>query len=200
MLAWDFLYWMEAMAALELTFDDVADLFVELGSVVSPSELHGLLVGQLSTGKRFSQSQWLSEACDILEVEQPSDAVLQKELFEFYEQTLVQLEDENMSFGLLLPDDEGTDFNEILAMVSAWCGGFLVGLALAGKKEFDEETTEVLQDFAEISQLVDEDEVDEESQHALFDIVEYVRVASLSLFLESGAKPAQPIPGSPVLH
>lgn len=188
------------MADLELTFDDVADLHVELGSVVSPSELHGVLVGQLAAGKRFSQRQWLSEACQLLEVDKPDDAVLQKELYEFYQQTLFQLEDENMSYAILLPDDEDTDFNELLSLVAAWCGGFLAGLALAGKKQFDEETTEVLQDFAGISQLVEEDDVDEESQQAMFDVIEYIRVASLSLFLESGSDSSKTGQGIKTLH
>lgn len=61
------------MSDQPLTFDDVADLAVELGASVSPSELHGLLVGQLATGKRFSESQWVNEAARLLDVEPPED-------------------------------------------------------------------------------------------------------------------------------
>lgn len=177
------------MTDLDLSFDDMADLSVELGSVVSPSELQGMLVGQLSSGQRYTQAQWLKTVADIMQIDDIGDAIQQKELFQFYEQTLQQLEDAEMSFSLLLPDDEDTDFNAIVESVALWCSGFLVGLALGGPREFDEETTEVLQDFASISQMGEEEDIDEESQHALFDVVEYVRVAALSLFLNSGDNP-----------
>jgi uncharacterized protein YgfB (UPF0149 family) len=185
-----FLFMGGSMADLELSFDDMADLSVELESIVSPSELHGMLVGQLSAGQRYNKTQWIKAAIEILQIDDVSEAVQQKELFQFYEQTLQQLEDADMSFALLLPDDEGADFNEILDSVALWCSGFLVGLAMGGPRDFDEETTEVLHDFASISQMGEEENIDEESQHALFDVIEYVRVAALSLFLNSGASPS----------
>lgn len=174
------------MSDQPLSFDDIADLAVELGSSVSPSELHGLMVGQLATGKRFSDQQWLKEAANLLDVEVPEDQVQQRELTQLYQQTLAQLEHEDMDFALLLPEED-VEFNQILHMISEWCAGFLAGYAIAGSRDVDEDTDEVLQDFAAISQVGEEDEIDETAQQALYEVAEYVRVAALSLFLAAGS-------------
>lgn len=183
-----------------LSFDDVADLAVEVGSSVSPSELHGLMVGQLATGKRFTDQQWIQEAARLLDVETPKDQVQQRELVQFYQQTLAQLEHEAMDFSLMLPEEDA-EFNQIVDMVSEWCAGFLAGYAIAGNADIDEETDEVLQDFAAISQVGGEDEIDETAQQALFEVAEYVRVAALSLFLAAGSNGgARAVPSSQSIH
>jgi len=41
-----------ALPKLNYTFDDFADMFVALGAFGTPSELHGLLAGQLAAGVR----------------------------------------------------------------------------------------------------------------------------------------------------
>ncbi len=174
------------MSDQPLTFDDVADLTVELGASVSPSELHGLLVGQLATGKRFSESQWVNEAARLLDVERPDDKVQQREIYQLYQQTLAQLEHEAMNFALLLPEED-VDFNETLGSLSVWCAGFLAGYAIAGGSTSDEDTQDVLEDFAAISQVGDEEDIDEDTQQALFEVAEFVRVAALSVFLGAGS-------------
>jgi len=189
-----------AMTDQSLSFDDVADLAVELGSSVSPAELHGLLVGQLATGKRFSQAQWLQEVAKLLDIDAPQDPVHQREFAQLYEQTLAQLEHEAMDFALLLPDQD-VEFNQIVMSLSEWCAGFLAGYAIAGNGVVDEDTDEVLQDFAAISQVGEEDEIDETAQQALFEVAEYVRVAALSLFLAAGSDGgADAAPSSQSIH
>lgn len=188
------------MSDQALSFDDVADLAVELGSSVSPSELHGLLVGQLATGKRFSESQWLLEAARLLDVDKPEEQIQQREIQQLYQQTLAQLENEAMDFALLLPEED-VDFNQILASVSEWCAGFLAGYAIAGSGVVDQDTDEVLQDFAAISQVGEEEDIDEVAQQALFEVAEYVRVAALSLFLAGGSDGgANAAPSSQSIH
>ena len=52
-----------------LAFDEVCDLFVELGAHNSPAEMHGLLAGQLSAGKRIDYAEWLHEAKEFIDTD-----------------------------------------------------------------------------------------------------------------------------------
>ncbi len=47
---------------LPLNFDDLCDLLVPLGTINSPSELHGLLCGKLCGGAQLGEIPWLLEA------------------------------------------------------------------------------------------------------------------------------------------
>ena len=49
-----------ALPKLNYTFDDFADMFVALGAFGTPSELHGLLAGQLAAGVRADAEAWLA--------------------------------------------------------------------------------------------------------------------------------------------
>ena len=47
-------------------FDDFADMFVELRAFGTPSELHGLMCGQLAAGVRLDADAWLTMLSPIL--------------------------------------------------------------------------------------------------------------------------------------
>ena len=50
-----------------LNFDDLANLLAPLGTLNSPSELHGLLCGKLAGGATLSEISWLLEAVEFLD-------------------------------------------------------------------------------------------------------------------------------------
>ena len=75
-------------------FDGVADLFVSLGALNSPSELHGMLCGQLCGGNRFNESQWEKNALEFLDITTELDGHGRQFLDEIYINTLEQFKGE----------------------------------------------------------------------------------------------------------
>ncbi len=117
-------------APITYSFDDFADMFVEMGAFGTPSELHGLMCGQLAAGVRFDADAWLAMVVAHLDVQEIEDDDDKAELVALYELALSQMSDGGFTFTLLLPDDE----TELLARtesLGAWCSGFLGGFGLA---------------------------------------------------------------------
>ena len=170
-----------------LVFDEVCDLFVALGANNSPSEMHGLLGGQLAAGKRMGLEDWLGEAREFIDTEAGFTKEQREQLQFIYMSTLTTLADEQLGFYPLLPEDEA-EFEQRLACLSFWCQGFLAGFALVEKKVADlpEVVNDALNDLAAISQLqTDEDDSwDNSAEDDYMQIVEYVRLAAMNIFME----------------
>ena len=92
-------------ALANISFDDFANMLMDLGALGSPAELHGLLCGQLSTGRHLDADGWLMLASTQLELDiDASDGRLA--LIDLYEQSLAQLSGFSFEFQPLLPTDE----------------------------------------------------------------------------------------------
>lgn len=126
-------------------------------------------------------------------------------LGELFEQTKYQLQDSNLEFNLLLPDDDDPISHRFNA-VQDWCRGFLTGVAMSGinvegdNSTLPEDSRDLLKDFANISSSGDFDFDDEqgedaESEIALAEIIEYLRMGALLINEE-----LQPIKTSSVIH
>ncbi|MDX1472675.1 MAG: UPF0149 family protein, partial [Reinekea sp.] len=106
-------------AGIELQFEDLAELFVKMGSTLSPTYLHGSITGVLSAGKRMTQDDWLDWALDQMapteEVQESHITILQG----LYFKTLSELQDEGLAFRLILPDEE-TPMADRLDALSEW--------------------------------------------------------------------------------
>lgn len=100
-----------------------------------------------------------------------------------YDVTVAQLDNPDLEFSLLLPDDDEPLLARSVAL-GEWCEGFLYGLSLGGVKDFSmfsEETREFAEDLVDISRLEQEPDDSEENESALFDIIEYVRMGVIML-------------------
>ena len=152
-------------------FDQLGDLFVEARSFTSPSQLHGLLCGQLSAGLRPTSEIWLEIAASQMCCEDVLPPSVRGGLIELYDFTL----------------HEDNTLAEQAEALGQWCSGFLSGFGLAGLAEsaLSEEASSALKDIAQIS-LVQTEELadDEEAERDLFEICEYVRMVTLMLFNE----------------
>jgi uncharacterized protein YgfB (UPF0149 family) len=185
-------------------FDGVADTFVALGALGSPAELHGLACGKLCGGARCSDREWLTSAMEYLDVSREPAPQDRERMVDVYRVTLDQLRDEELGIELLLPSDE-TEMAERVMALSQWCHGFLSGFGTSGVKAdttLSEDTAEALRDFAAFVQMSPETEDDEESELDYLEIVDYVRLAALSIFMEIGVA-ADPQPSAdqpPTLH
>lgn len=178
-------------------FDIIADALVPLGALNSPSELHGLLCGHLCGGGRYEAYEWSQVAWDFLEIVEPPDRDLDDLIHDLYHTTLQQLNDSNFSFDLLLPDDD-LPFEERTTALSQWCHGFLSGFGSTDEwrrhegEGLNSDVEDILKDFAAFVQIDaeqsdDQIEDQEDTREAdYFEIVEYVRVATINLFMDYG--------------
>jgi hypothetical protein len=179
-----------------LDFDEVADLMLQIGSHTSPSELHGFLCGQLAAGQSAEGAlltQTLQECLDV----QDSFSAEQLEQLRFMQMSsLNALMDDALSFYPLLADDDA-EITLRLTTLGQWCQNFLSGFATVEKaiSSVPDIVNDALNDMAAISQVgVDEAELEEDEEAAEEDyaqLVEYIRLATMNIFLEykSGTLP-----------
>lgn len=187
-------------------FDLVANLFVEEGvQVVSPSELHGLLSGHLAAGARLEPDALLRAAAELMDVNAFKQESTKVALVALYQCTLAQLESADLDFAMLLPGDDD-ELSTRVAMLAAWCSGFLSGFGLHGQhtnSSMSSETRESLNDLGQIAQIELDVEENEENEADMMEVQEYVRMAALMLFTECNTpvddKDAQP-PEQPTVH
>lgn len=95
----------------------------------------------------------------------------------------------DMSFALLLPEDE-EPIDARTEALAGWCAGFMRGLGeTAGRFDVDlmgnEATREILDDFSEIARAKSEpDDSEPEAEAAYMELVEFVRVSVQLIFEE----------------
>ncbi len=199
----------EQAAAVELPdFDTLADWLVEEGALtVSPSELHGLLAGQVAAGARFDPASLLQRIQQLFDIEPLKGEGVRKGVMQLYLATLQQFEAPDFSFELLLPDDDQPLPIRAEAL-GVWCSGFLSGFGLQerkGTQGLSVEGQETLRDLAQIVQIsTDADADTEEDEGDLMEVQEYVRMAALLVFSECNEPDGQSAPDenapAPVLH
>ena len=81
-------------------YDAISTAIVYAGGYVSAAELAGLTCGHLCAGTRFSREDYVAALMEWLG-KAPGD-----EIVDLYAAQLQQLEDAEMGFELLLPDDD----------------------------------------------------------------------------------------------
>lgn len=167
---------------IKMTYEQLEDLFYALEIEAGAAAFHGFLCGRLSCGILemtdlvASSSEWLA-----LSPEQ-SDAA-DRPLTEFYQSSLINLEDLSFLFQPLLPDED-LPLAERLAAVGEWCGNYISGLAegLDSDFEMSEEGKEALEDLAAIAQI--SVEFDAEGERDYTELVEYIRIAVQLIFAD----------------
>lgn len=174
----------------QLDFDEVSDLLVAVDAHNSPAEMHGFLVGQLAAGKRMTQQQWLYDVQEVIDTDNEFTEAQKEQLYFIYIATLATLSDDTLSFQPLLPEDDD-QLEERLTCLGDWCQGFLAGFALVEKAivELSEPVNDALNDLAAIAQVGanEEDEWNESADEDYMQLIEYIRLAVMSVFLEYAA-------------
>lgn len=170
-------------------FTDVSSALVSLGVDEDAAELHGTLCGLLCIRDDVSADMWLSPnpgKAGRTAAESPAGdggTPAYDPLFgSLQDETRRQLNDPEMSFRLLLPDDQ-YPLPERTGSLVNWCKGFLFGLGTGGFENFEHlpaETNEFLQDLIEITRTSFEAiDATREEEGAYAEIVEYVRIGVL---------------------
>lgn len=183
-----------------ISFEDLNHLLVPLGALNSPAELHGMLCGKFCGGERLSADEWQLEALSFLDLITEDDGTLkgdhegaaQTAIGRLYHVVLAQLQDTDYALQLLLPRDDA-DLRDRTVATGEWCHGFLTGFGssgVAGTTTFSEDCTDALRDIAAMVSIGDgsdeEDSDTEGAENDLVEIIEYLRLATLTLFTDHG--------------
>lgn len=169
-----------------LDFDDFANQLLGEGAQQSPSYLHGGIVGIYAGAGPVSAEHCLAAAGQALELGLHGE--LAESSLRLADITRRAMQDEEFDFHPFLPDDE-TEMSQRVQALSDWSQGFLAGYALVVAQDstgagLGEEVSEVLRDVSAIAQAGhDEDAEEEESEESYFELTEYLRFASLNLFM-----------------
>jgi len=168
----------------EITHSSLTNLLSRAGAETCASECHGFLCGQLCAAEWADEDLWM----ELLDLQTRDDALAERcyaEVRALVEAIDVDLRSPDLSFRLLLPDDE-TDLEERVDALGEWCHGFLNGFGLAEGRsggELDEECRELLEDLGVICRVGAGEPEDGDEEH-LVQVAEYVRVGVLGLYEE----------------
>lgn len=153
----------------------------------NPSEIHGMLTGLLCGGTKLGDTQWLKIVSDFYHqgLEFHEEVVIRLEML--FKNAFEALQDQTMSFKMLLPEDDETLSIRSKALAD-WTQGFLLGFGVNRGviAKASEEVNEAIKDFAEISKMSSEADDNEENENAFFELYEYVRISTIMCFSELG--------------
>ncbi|MCP5145495.1 MAG: UPF0149 family protein [Gammaproteobacteria bacterium] len=187
---------------VDADYQNVDRALSALDSDLDAAECHGMLCGMLCNPETFDAQLWLRQVVgeDAPPVSTGGEAGV---LWALLRQTRSAIVDEELSFRLLLVDDN-RQFTRRVRSVANWCRGFLVGFGIAGVVDISvlsEDCRGFLSDLKQISQADEKSALDEDNERAFEEIVEYVRIGVLMLreetrFDDSGASDEP----APTLH
>jgi uncharacterized protein YgfB (UPF0149 family) len=173
----------------------LANLLWDQGIQISPAEIHGCLSGLLAGNTAPDAESALAALAALVDADIYGE--MAAIIMDLYRLAADQLCDEDFDFYPLLPDDDD-DISTRTNALAGWCKGFLSGFAhRAGDTAsvLAEDSSEVLRDFAAIAEAVVEGEAsdgaddDEGLEESYAELVEYVRIAALNVYLDSRAEP-----------
>jgi len=154
------------------------------------SEIHGVLTGLICAGFAFEDQSYLVMLNDLFNHNEAFPNPVKACFKQMFNELSSDLIDDTYSFQPILPDDDDTLVERGHAL-GIWVQGFNLGFGLQQKDSpvISSEVKEILTDFAEIANLSDAIEEDEDTEQAYFEISEYVRMSALLCFTELGASP-----------
>jgi uncharacterized protein len=173
-------------------YPQLSTIDTELQLDTGPSELHGILCGQLCLGMIHDTQQWLMALAGE-ELPQsalvPYAAVLQSVITEI----MAQFSHPETGFYPLLPPENKALAQRVIAL-GEWCQGFLFGLGLGGLREqwprLSGESQEFVHDLSQITRIESGAEANETDESDFTELVEYVRIGVLLLWEDlSGHNP-----------
>ena len=193
------------------TYPDISQLeglLFDVDAAMSAIESHGALCGMLCAQGSTDAAQWMLQV--LGEHEESTKALQQagKILLQIHQLSVEQMNNSDVEFELMLPDDDEPLESRVEAL-GTWCQGFVYGLAVGGVKEdteLPEDSQELISDILEISRagyaaddeaelnaIVEDD--DEDDEVAFMEVTEYVRMGTLLIYEE-----LQPLQSSQTVH
>ncbi|WP_276307855.1 UPF0149 family protein [Alteromonas flava] len=185
----------------ELHYETLSALLMRNKVTADAAELQGILCGMMAGGLSLSDRNWMPAIADMFNAGEPLAQEVEQSLQQLFEQTSQQMVDGEFALSLLLPDDSAP-INERGSALINYVQGFMTGFGLQQNdlSNCSDDVKEALEDFAEIVKLEDAMTDDEESEKALFEVQEYVRVSTMLCFSELGHSPLDDSQAPPTVH
>ena len=173
-----------------LDFASVQAIITTESVQVHAAELHGVLTGLVCAGFPFESPDYLAMITDLFNDGENLPVKVKAIVKLMFSDIWKNILDDSYGFQLMLPDDDDSIVERGHAL-SVWVQGFNLGFGLHQKDKaiVSGDVKEVLSDFAEIANLSDEMDEDEDNEQAYFEIAEYVRISALLCFTELGVPP-----------
>lgn len=151
------------------------------------AEIHGVICGMLAGGMPLENREWLEPMADFINQGEPLVTEVKDELLKVFNETCQQLLDTDFALVLCLPDDAAPINDRGQALIN-WIQGFMLGFGLHQNDltQCSEDVKEALEDFSDIVRMDEQMAEDEESEQALFEVIEYVRISTMLCFNELG--------------
>lgn len=183
------------------TYEELTALLSRNKLTADASELQGLLAGMLSGGMSLSDREWHSAIADMLNTGEPLTQEAKQATQAMFDQLSQQLLDSDFALVLSLPDDNAPINDRGSALIN-YVQGFMTGFGLYQNdlSQCSADVKEALEDFAEIARMEDAMTEDEESEQALFEVEEYVRISTMLCFNELGQSPLDDAEAPPTVH
>lgn len=182
-----------------IQYAELSAMLARFGCGGDAAEYHGALCGALCVKP--------ADDIDLLALLEGAtstgDEQAQAELRRLCRQSLAALQDDNMAFAPLLPDDDAALLPRVQALAD-WCEGFLFGLATRANLDLDacsEDAREIIRDFAQFTRasVGDSDEAEIE-ETAYTELVEYIRVGAQLIYMELRPAPTPDPKISKAIH
>ena len=155
----------------QLDYDSVSNKLSQHGIVVDGAEVHGILCGMLCGGMSLTDQKWLSALSDTIHQGENFNDATTHLLNTLFNQTCQQLLEPEFALQLMLPDDQAPINDRGEALIN-WVHGFMLGFGLHQQ--------ELMQCSADVKEAL------EDSERALFEVMEYVKISAILCFSELG--------------
>jgi yecA family protein len=173
-------------------FENLTALMERHNILASAAEVQGIFCGMLGGGMPLESQDWLEPIADFIHQGEELPKDVQEEFKRLYDLTCQQLVESDFALVLCMPDD-ASPINDRGQALLGWVQGFMLGFGLHQDDltGCSDDVKEALEDFAEIARMDEEMTEGEDSEKALFEVLEYVRVTAMLCFNELGKSPEQ---------
>lgn len=168
-------------------YEHISNVLERNNVLADAAEVHGIICGMLAGGMPLEDREWLEPMADFIHQGDSLPIDAKDELVELFNQTCQQLVEADFSLMLCLPDDASPINDRGQALIN-WVQGFMLGFGIhqADLTGCTADVKEALEDFADIARMDEQMSDDEDSEKALFEVMEYVRISCILCFNELG--------------
>lgn len=169
--------------------------------IVDASEVQGILCGMLAGGMNIDDQEWIDALADVIHQGELMPTQAQSVIEQMFNKVCQELIEADFALSICLPDDN-TPINDRGVAFVNWVQGFLLGFGLHQNDltACSPDTKEALEDFSDIAKMDEKMQSSEESEQALFEVIEYVRIGAMLCFNDLGKSIVDSKMQSPSVH
>lgn len=183
------------MKNIDVNYEALTGLLHRHNILADAAELHGIICGMLSGGMDPKNTGWKLSLHDFINAGDSLPSDVNSMVEDLFQQVCQQLQGDDFALMLCLPEEDAPIEERGQALI-AWVQGFLLGFGVQQQelKSCSDDVKEALQDFSDIVHMDSNMPESEESEQALFEVMEYVRISAMLCFGELGTsgKPSEP--------